>query len=81
MNYKRILDCLGLMSGLKISYKKSALIPFSCTNECMDRTKSMLHCSVATLPITYLGIPLGVNSKRVQTWRPIIHKVEKKPSG
>ena len=42
INYKRILDCFGLMSGLKISYEKLALIPFSCTNEWVDTMKSML---------------------------------------
>lgn len=38
-------------------------------------------CLSASLPITYLGIPLGANPRKITTWRPIIEKVEKKLSG
>ena len=41
----------------------------------------MLGCCVADLPIKYLGIPLGANPRRKETWKPIIEKIEKKLSG
>ena len=40
----------------------------------------ILGCSSGRLPIKYLGIPLGANQKRVNTWRPIVNKVEEKLS-
>ena len=80
LNYKRILDCCGVISGLKISYKKSALILFICTEDWAMRMKSLLKCSFALLPITYLGILLGANSRKIQMWKPIIDKIVKKLS-
>ena len=43
--------------------------------------QSELKCSVLSLPVRYLGIPLGANPKRVETWQPIISKIKKKLSG
>ena len=80
-NYKRILECFGLIFGLALNLDKSALIPINCLEEKVDRMKECFDCSEATLPITYLGIPLGANPRRVATWRPIINKIEKKLDG
>ena len=78
INFKRILNYFGIMSGLKDNFKKSALIPFKRYEEWVEKIKSKLGCSVVLLPITYLGIPLGANPKRVETWRPIIEKNREK---
>lgn len=78
--YKRILDYFSLISRLRINYDKSALIPINCSNEWVEKMKSKLGYTVASLPIKYLGIPLGANPKRVETWKPIIEKIEKKLS-
>ena len=43
--------------------------------------RTNLGCKVLSLPITYLGIPLGANPRRVETWNPIIEKIRKKLSG
>ena len=70
-NYKRILDYFGLMSGLSINYVKYAIIPINCMEEKVMRLKNTLRCVVDALPTRYLGIPLGVNPRKVSTWRPI----------
>lgn len=36
---------------------------------------------VSSLPTTYLGIPLGANPRKVDTWNPIINRIKKKLSG
>ena len=69
------------MSGLKINYEKSAIIPLNCDMQWVQRMQSELKCSVLSLPVRYLGIPLGANPKRVETWQPIISKIKKKLSG
>ena len=33
------------------------------------------------MPTTYLGIPLGANPRKVDTWNPIINRIKKKLSG
>ncbi|XP_016168080.1 uncharacterized protein LOC107610554 [Arachis ipaensis] len=44
------------------------------------RLLSLWGCKEGTLPVKYLGVPLGANPKLVKTWKPIIDKVEEKLS-
>nr|XP_029146996.1 uncharacterized protein LOC114924945 [Arachis hypogaea] len=41
---------------------------------------NLLGCKEANLQVRYLGISLGANPRRVNTWKPIIDKVEEKLS-
>ena len=69
------------MSSLKINYEKLTLIPIHCEDSWVQDTKRIMRCDVKCLPITYLGIPLEANPRRVETWRPVIDKIKKKLSG
>ncbi|XP_015954814.1 uncharacterized protein LOC107479182 [Arachis duranensis] len=80
LNYKRLLRCFELMSGLSINYDKSSLIPVKCEKEWVTNMCGLLGCAEAALPIRYLGISLGANPWLVKTWKPIIDKVEDKLS-
>ena len=40
----------------------------------------VLGCGIGTFPKKYLGIPLGANPKKIETWRPMINRIEKKLS-
>ena len=80
VSYRRILDCFGVMSGLRINYDKSALIPIHCDEVWVEQMKDILGCTVLSLPIRYLGILLGANSNRVETWQPVIHSIKKRLS-
>ncbi|XP_016173366.1 uncharacterized protein LOC107615862 [Arachis ipaensis] len=80
VNYKRLLRCFELMSGLSINFDKSNLIPVNCEQEWVEHVCGLLGCKQAVLPIRYLGIPLGANPRLVKTWKPIIEKVESKLS-
>lgn len=37
----------------------------------------MLECGVVSLPIRYLGLPLGANPRRIATWNPVIERFKK----
>ena len=69
------------MFGLTINYEKSTMIPLNCSEDRINRLQACMGCSVASLPIRYLGIPLGANPRRKKTWRPIIENIEKRLSG
>ncbi|XP_052114148.1 uncharacterized protein LOC127745457 [Arachis duranensis] len=79
-NYKRLLRCFEMMSGLSINFEKSNLIPVNCRPEWVTRMCQLLGCQETALPVRYLGISLGANPRLVKTWKPIIDKVEEKLS-
>ena len=62
------------MSGLHINYDKSALIPLHCDENWVTEVKLLLKCVLVPLPIRYLGILLGVNPNRIETWQPVLDK-------
>ncbi|XP_016168179.1 uncharacterized protein LOC107610679 [Arachis ipaensis] len=79
-NYKRLLRCFELMSGLSINFEKSSLIPINCEEQWIRNMCQLLGCKGETLPVKYLGIPLGANPRLVKTWKPILDRVEEKLS-
>ncbi|XP_016198939.1 uncharacterized protein LOC107639895 [Arachis ipaensis] len=68
------------MSGLSINFEKSNLIPVNCSQEWVNQMCQLLGCQEVALPVRYLGISLGANSRLVKTWKPVIDKVEEKLS-
>ncbi|XP_016185821.1 uncharacterized protein LOC107627507 [Arachis ipaensis] len=79
-NYKRLLRCSEIMSGLSINFEKSNLIPVNYSQEWVNRMCQPLGCQEVALPVRYLGISLGANLRLVKTWKPVIDKVEEKLS-
>ncbi|XP_016172733.1 uncharacterized protein LOC107615139 [Arachis ipaensis] len=79
-NYRRLLRCFELMSSLSINFDKSSLIPINCEEQWTLNMCQLLGCKGESLPVKYLGIPLGANPRLVKTWKPIIDKVEEKLS-
>jgi len=41
----------------------------------------LLGCQVASLPMTYLGLPLGASYKSVSIWNGVIEKLERRLAG
>lgn len=39
-----------------------------------QRFMAMLNCKLMSIPFTYLGILMGANPRRLETWKPIIEK-------
>ncbi|XP_057733904.1 uncharacterized protein LOC130949098 [Arachis stenosperma] len=79
-NYKRLLRCFELMSGLSINFEKSSFIPVNSDQHWARKMCQLLRCKEESLPVRYLGISLGANSRLVKTWKPVIDKVEDKLS-
>ena len=47
----------------------------------MHALAKILGCRVGSLPMTYLGMPLGVSHKSSPIWNPILDKIERKLPG
>ena len=44
----------------------------------MHALAEILGCRVGTLPMTYLGMPLGASYNSPSIWNPILEKIEQK---
>lgn len=73
-----ILCTFQLISGLKINFSKSQLCGIGIPEDIVQSYADILGCRVVSLPFKYLGLPLGANPRRIDTWKPVMEKLEKK---
>ena len=62
--------------GLKINLGKSELVPIGMVHN-LDLLLTVLGCKQGTLPMNYLGLPLGAKCKDKTIWNPILEKIER----
>lgn len=78
LNIKRLLRWFQHMSGLKINFEKSMLCGVKVQDQTVQDLANILGCKEGKLPMKYLGLPLGANPNRLQTWQLVIDAVKKK---
>jgi hypothetical protein len=67
-----------LISGLKINFHKSCLVRIGKKDVNEVDWAAVFRCKLSSLPISYLGFPLGGNARREAFWDPVIKKVEQR---
>ena len=72
---RRVLTCFEAMTSLRVNMSKSEMVPIGDVDN-ISSLADILSCHIGALPMTYLGMPLGVSFKAVGGWNPIIEKVE-----
>lgn len=60
-----------MVSGLKINFHKSKLA----TEQETRRLAGLLNCRIMKIPITYVGLPVGGNPRRISFWEPVLAKL------
>lgn len=75
---KMIMRYFEAISGLKINFSKSSLIGVNVDEGWLSQMVNFLHCNVSDLPFKYLGLLVGANPRRCDTWNPVIEFVKKK---
>ena len=75
---KTILRTFEMVSGLKINFVKSSFGAFGMSQQWTLHATDYLNCGLLSFPFTYLGVPIGANPRRCQTWDPILSKCERK---
>ena len=68
------------VSGLKINLGKSEMVPVGEVPN-LEALAQILGCQTASLPMKYLGLPLGAPFKAKSIWNPIIERMEKRLAG
>ena len=72
-----VLTWFEAFLGLKINLGKSEMVPVGVVPNMVDLV-AILGCHCASLPLKYLGLPLGAKFNETSIWNPIIEKMERK---
>ncbi|KAK3230297.1 hypothetical protein Dsin_002178 [Dipteronia sinensis] len=76
LNLRRILHCFEMASGLRVNFHMSCIVKVGKKNQAEIYWAKALRCNRASLPITYLGMPLGSNPNTKNIWNPVVQKIE-----
>ncbi|KAK3200226.1 hypothetical protein Dsin_023641 [Dipteronia sinensis] len=76
MNARRILRCFELVSGLRLNFNKTCVVRVCKGNDIETNWAALFRCGKATLPITYLGLPLGGQPCSKLFWSHLIQRLE-----
>ncbi|MCH85285.1 LINE-1 reverse transcriptase like, partial [Trifolium medium] len=77
---KFILRGFELVSGLKINFVKSKLYGINVEDNFLAAAATFFSCSFDSFPFKFLGIPVGANPRRQETWQPIVESMTKRLS-
>lgn len=77
---KAMLHSFADSTGLKVNYSKSHIYPINVSSEKMTILANTLGCAIATMPFTYLGLPMGTTKPRIDDLSPIMDRVERRLS-
>jgi hypothetical protein len=77
LRYLRVLFlCFEAVSRLKVNLAKSVLVLVGNVDN-VDGLASILGCGVSSLPMKYLGLPLGTSFKAKSIWDGVLEKIER----
>ncbi|XP_071688628.1 uncharacterized protein [Rutidosis leptorrhynchoides] len=78
VNHMKLLKCFELCSGLKANYNKSNLFGIGVDKKDIENMANIISCKVGSFPFIYLGLPIGARMNRLESWKPVIDKFEKR---
>ncbi|XP_028101439.1 uncharacterized protein LOC114300778 [Camellia sinensis] len=81
LSLKRILRCFEVASGLKINYHKSLVYGVGISGTALAEFAYLLNSKTQSLPLKYLGLPLGAIPKRKRMWKPVVDKFNMRLAG
>nr|GEW60796.1 hypothetical protein [Tanacetum cinerariifolium] len=75
-NLMKISKCVQNASALKINHLKTKNYGVGIRNDEIERLANFIGVSPTFLPFVYLGLPVGVNMKKIICWNGIFDKVK-----
>jgi hypothetical protein len=76
-----VLLLFDQISGMKINFHKSAVIPINLEEGRIHEISHILNCPVGVFPFTYLGVPLHYERLKREDMQPLIDKLIKRTYG
>ena len=80
LSIRLALTCFQAFTSLKVNTGTSEIVLVGEVGN-IDALATILRCRVGSLPMKYLGMPLGTPYKIASIWNPILERIEKKLSG
>ena len=77
LHLRMVLSCFEAMTGLGVNMGKSELVLVGKVLN-LSFLADILCCRIGSLPMSYLGLPLGASFKASAVWNPILEKVERR---
>uniref|UniRef100_A0A2N9I832 Protein kinase domain-containing protein n=1 Tax=Fagus sylvatica TaxID=28930 RepID=A0A2N9I832_FAGSY len=77
MHIWKVLSCFEAVTGLKVDLNKSEMVPVGVVDS-MPSLANLLCCRIGTLPMLYLGMPLGAPYKGLSVWNSVLEKIERR---
>jgi hypothetical protein len=77
---KDILLDYATSTGLKINFQKSSLVPINITRQKAQELATIFGCAVASMPFTYLGLPMGTTKPAMTDLLPLVDRIERRVS-
>ncbi|GJY14964.1 hypothetical protein Tco_0385386 [Tanacetum coccineum] len=69
------------MSRLKVSLSKTALYGINIDQTQLQQYAQLMGCCVGNFLFEYLGVPIGINLRRISAWHKVIDKFKLKLTG
>ena len=80
-NLKCILMWYEQVSGMRINFHKSEMVPINLEADEVHRLAHIFSCPVGKFPIKYLGIPLHFDNLTRDDIQPLVDKIMNKIAG
>jgi hypothetical protein len=80
MYLRLAMTCFEAATGLRVNLAKSEIVLVGDV-ENLRVLADILCCRIGSLPMSYLGMPLGFTFKSTLIWNPIIEKMERRLAG
>ena len=77
LHVRMLILCFQVVIGLKVNVLKSEMVPIGEVPNVYVLVE-ILGCRIGSLPMTYLGMPLGASHKSPTIWNPLLEKIERK---
>ena len=70
------LRSFEIVVALKVSFYKSKLGGVVVDCHALRILVACLNCNLMEVPFTFLGISVGANPRKQETWKPLIDKIK-----
>jgi hypothetical protein len=78
---KGLLQSFAMATGLKVKFNKNFIVLINVPEDKVDILARTLGYQVASMPFTYLGLPIGTTKQIVQEFAPLLSRVRKRLMG